>query len=1239
MSCLIIPNARNGKPSQLFQEMLNRGFTRDEAIEIYAKIHSPEYLASKGDWINDPGLENQSLDDNGEPILTLHELEAILDTPVTPDKFASMEMEITPEEAALLAGAVDEANEEFEVDDYAIEGLTEFEAADAMSFSDSTPEEINREKATNYKSLLRDRKASLRVVYRNLSKAEREGNTKVKANLQRRLEELKEEIQAIEKTTTLTPLINYGNQDIEEARKVLKRLEEDDGFISVDELLYHRKNLQMWKNSINLFLSKEDKITKTPIIEKLNVIVGMAANLEDKFSELQQDRLSSLVSKSIGGTKEEILGLDNYVQRDIFGVNDYVYDIGTSRNKILQYAHRLVADAQNKSIFEAKKTAEKIDNLSKKLRAKYGKNWKDVFYQKFEDGTLSSNLVSSISADYYVTRARLLKEAQEAERKNQKKPFAKYNKFKRENEIYLDPDKLLGEEADEEFKNQLINLMGEEEFNRQLEKIEDLKELYELDKESKRLYLENEKEEGRVTDVDKALKYWEERNSPERYKDLLKGKPGPTFEGYKYIKTVPSKSEWYDNQYKKIQSNPDLKEFYEMTSKLLIDLRKFLPSNAKKNMKYNTLPFVKKTMAELFTEKGFTKSGTLMWDRLLKTVSSHTDLDSEETLLDPDGEKEAKILPLRFTRSKESMVENHLAVLRSEFREEHGRDPDAIEEEGLTKEAYTFISSKQTNDLPLMLKMYSLMAISYKHKAQIEDFVKLADSVVHQDLREGIFQKGSDKQKTDRATGAAFKGASESFPKMKSQWDHFINVFYGDVRDEEGVTKTKLLTSDEKEEKKRLEKALEFAKTDEEKEKIQAQIDALGGLLTYAKVGDAAIAYARLKALGWNPVSGISNLMFGWISNMIEGAGEEFYTMGELGKAQWMVKDSVLKGITGYSTPNAKKISNLMMLLDVLKDSSREFETESEKNQFYKKLKALAPFEITKRTEYVNQAPQMIAMLMHDGLWKQFDNDGNWLGPGKFEPGEEVFDKFKRKLDAVIRKTHGNYDPSSPLKIDRTIVGRMLGMYRRWMFEGFRNRWANRTEYLDPNLGRNVKGRYWSYEAYFKEKGWGGVLGIFKNIIGSLPFLKTDFHKMIEEGKFSETDAANMRRNMMELLLLINFVGLGLMFKALADDDEENEYIYNFYFNLMLRLQTDIQFYSSPNAFEAITRQSMPVMTLVSDTSQWLHAVYKLIMGEDIITSGTSAGERRSVRESLQMLPFGNSAYRTYNFGNTRIDK
>ena len=259
----------------------------------------------------------------------------------------------------------------------------------------------------------------------------------------------------------------------------------------------------------------------------------------------------------------------------------------------------------------------------------------------------------------------------------------------------------------------------------------------------------------------------------------------------------------------------------------------------------------------------------------------------------------------------------------------------------------------------------------------------------------------------------------------------------------------------------------------------------VGREITATAIFDNFFNFLRLKGLGWNLSAGITNVAEGQIANAIAAASGDFFEPNSLYKANHIVKGSFLKYMTGnkVTTKNAWLARVLMDRFSVLQDASNELQKATTKTTF-DKFSALNPYEITRRGEYLNQAPLMIAMLMEtkiknangtkeSSVWDAFDNETGKLKQ-EFRTEENIknweeatgeqYNNFKTKLQKTIVQIHGDYDQFRGNMASKFVMGKALLFFKRWMARQFYQRFA--VEQADLELGlQNFKGRYTSHSA------------------------------------------------------------------------------------------------------------------------------------------------------------------------------
>jgi len=294
------------------------------------------------------------------------------------------------------------------------------------------------------------------------------------------------------------------------------------------------------------------------------------------------------------------------------------------------------------------------------------------------------------------------------------------------------------------------------------------------------------------------------------------------------------------------------------------------------------------------------------------------------------------------------------------------------------------------------------------------------------------------------------------------------------------------------------------------------------------------------------------------------------------------------------------------------------------------------------RTEYINQAPLLIALAKETkvntikgevSIWDAMDNDFNWNTAEYGEAPTEVITKLRLKLDQVIKRNHGNYDPLSTINAKRTFLGRAGLQFRTWMLEAIAVR--TEKERFDDILGITVKGRYRSVGTVYSNTNIAKfALEFFKGMLTKYSFgayKNGNFEQLVNGETIKEVDAANMRKVITEVSMAINLYILLLIASGLKDDDDENNAALNILMNQGIRLRTDLLLYVNPMEARNLIRDIIPATAIIKDIWEWIASVSTLVIGEDEIKAGVHSRNSKFVKETLQILPFGTKAYSLYN--------
>jgi hypothetical protein len=845
------------------------------------------------------------------------------------------------------------------------------------------------------------------------------------------------------------------------------------------------------------------------------------------------------------------------------------------------------------------------------------------------------------------------------------------------------------EGAKQEHIAELKAQLGEKGYEYYIQRVEKKIERFKLEREAiYEKYQVDDKLTDTEKEVN--FETWNRENSPYWNMDMMdnpvsrqKGKDGYyTPKGLKpFTEQVPRRTvkgettKWYDKNFEKIEADEDLLAYHSYMMDMLNTLRYTLPEQKQGLLGVGVLPTIQKSLLDIFKEKSVMMGIVPFWDKM-KQLQTTTDQSSTiYSDINPVSGAIEKNVQVQFIEDTDAKVREIVRLKAIEHKQNTGVPATNEEIAEFSREARDYISKQKSWDVTKILKAYSLTVLGHKHKSAIEPQIKLLEQALKQDRKQIVTNKSNEAQQT--ATGET--ATEEGLANLKSTWDFLVDSsFYGTGgRKIEGVSKTKLYTKEEAARKKQIEAMLEQETDESEKEFLQKQIDSLGGYRTASGTGDVVLKAMTLKGLGWNFFSAFSNIGFGTISNVIQASDGREYSMKKLRKAYMLTTNSIGKNLsfnTLFNDPNstASKIRTLMDKWDLLQTSNKELFDTSQKSSM-SKLKRFGPFTLQERSEYLNIAPIMIATMMEFNakneagedveLWEAYDAQGK-LKEGYTSDVDEL--RMVQKIKRIVEMNHGDYN--NALQIKSTFGGRAISQFRTWMFEGFANRFeAGENKDGSPNIDYALsygskepyirKGRYRSYTAgQLATSGaaigtmvlpgigtvggaaLGGLVGKFfgmqteesfmsdtlftlKQLARKLMFQKTEF-----EGKFTKTDAANIRKNMTELYLMLGLMGVALLLTSMVDDDDEKDDVaINFLLNQTIRLRTDIGFYTNPLEFEKLTKTAIPMASLVQDVTQVTTDIAKLFnedSEDDVFASGPFKGESKAKIHIEELLPF-----------------
>lgn len=378
------------------------------------------------------------------------------------------------------------------------------------------------------------------------------------------------------------------------------------------------------------------------------------------------------------------------------------------------------------------------------------------------------------------------------------------------------------------------------------------------------------------------------------------------------------------------------------------------------------------------------------------------------------------------------------------------------------------------------------------------------------------------------------------------------------------------------------------------------------GNFNYSKYIDFGLKYTSLLRIGLNPFNAITNVLVGNIGNIIESVGGRHFNYTNYVKA----REIFFKELGGDSKTN--RLIEIYNPLMELEDYENLNKINIGSSEYKEKTKALM-YAPQRLGEKYLQTSTMIASLLHDqvttkdgksiSMWEAFDEKGVWNEELMGYPlTEDMIFKTTNKVQRINQMIHGRYSAKDAAALSQYSLFRMAFQFKKWIPAAIESRVQGRR--FDDRLGVDTEGRYHVYMKFLQ-------LNIAK--------LQGNKEK-IESLKFDETDLYNMRKNMMELVVILSST---LMYMALGwDDDDKKKGWYKFTMNQLDKVSGDMLFFYNPAEMNRNIGNTLPLIKSTEDVIKALKATQYLLGGKNsTYTKGKHANENKAIAAFLDMTP------------------
>jgi hypothetical protein len=971
---------------------------------------------------------------------------------------------------------------------------------------------------------------------------------------------------------------------------------------TMGEVRVAHRAVETWNNIVNLLGLKDLSEISEENRERIGKIESKASDLDRRMVDLSVKLIALNFSKENKEIDPEKLYNSLKALPDVGRLTSEVRDISTTGVPIVNLLSKVLQEANLKISKEHGRIYGAIDQAYERIKnnPEIAKNGFEIFIKeqtnKFNETTFG--LVGRYSQAYYDiirSRRRILNSQLDEAGSNtekRKKAYDLYNEWINKNTFLFNAVPFLdSENYTDEDRNQSVAELLNLGFTRMeaADVVKESERLYKRFLEQKERYkidIEDDIDRGKILLPDGITKdeyvknyvdKWDSETNPIRYIQQLREPSlvaNYAYKGMYYTIKVPRKSvdgkatEYYDPNFARIASDPQLFEFYNFFRNNITDSLSYLPEEEVDDLQSNFLPVITERIAKEYGLTNLKETVNGVGDFFLKTFTSIEYI--EKKTIDPATGKEIFSLKPKYISEKVPV-------------------------------------SERSKDLVTMMKLFSDMSLVYKHKLQVQDYVDAINNII---------------QKTEKTLEINDFGETIIDPKAPRNLQGMVESevkrsFYGVRTEREILLKSRkfyngfellslgLYKSENYAKGRELEKEIlaitkkleneEDTLTEKQLEELEKQLDQkkteyykLGGrMLSLNKSLDSSINYTRLLGLALQPFSALRNLLVGGINNVIHAYGGVDFKYSDIKKATFFVKDSILKYWSKGTaiTDDAEKLMKFMADIGTIETVDGVLQNSViSKTSTKEHIMRMIPnaFTLMKGTDFIFKSQTALATAFNKkiktekgefDIYEVLDKnlEFNEEKFGKYDASlngnedfETVYNDFILKVGQITKKLHGLSTNRTGLKGKDTVWGRLLFLFKTWLPETVATRFEGRK--YDEFLERDVEGYYRTFaRKIFKEEGLSG----FRTLI------RAAFSEEVDD--LSEIERENLRKMFAEMVAVGGVTLLYFALKSMApDDDDDDAKVWNLIVNQTFLLQRDLTFYSDPTAFGDLTAQVVP---------------------------------------------------------------
>lgn len=411
-----------------------------------------------------------------------------------------------------------------------------------------------------------------------------------------------------------------------------------------------------------------------------------------------------------------------------------------------------------------------------------------------------------------------------------------------------------------------------------------------------------------------------------------------------------------------------------------------------------------------------------------------------------------------------------------------------------------------------------------------------------------------------------------------------------------------------------------------------------GGVrIDYAKFVKKIANFHSNKAMAFNMIAAISNVLQGETGNLEEAFAGKHITLNALHKASKIFAKEVPEMLAdAYRVTPQSKINKLAQWMHVFDGTENITIRGVMSNSLGDYTHMLSTFG-----EHWIQGRFMIAYFLNkDALDENGNVIGNMWDMIDFDENNQIkidsrvanmsaaqLNEMSFALRRILIQMNGNYDQKRNANaLENTIAGPLVMGLRRWVAPGFRRAWGPKS--YDDILDSDVSGIFTTLLNWVVEDATPNTILYFNKNYDKAKYARWRARKW---GELQDWEREHLIKAFTRLALTaLALLAYSVFGSAMGDDDDDNTVAVTSRY-LSYRLYADLSFVYNPIAFNKIIRDPFPALGLVDNIADVFGQFAN--PGEEYY-SGQHMIDNKLLDKLSRLLPGARQLYRFENIKN-----